>query len=85
MAAGLSFRDVDGLFAFTAQVFAEVVHKTPVEVFVHVAEAMSLVREHEHVEALSCLYESVDHSCGVARMDIVVNVSVHEKKMSLES
>ena len=62
----------------------EVVHETPVEVLVHIAEAVALVREHEHVETLAGLDEGIHYSGCVARVYIVVNVSVNEEEVALE-
>ena len=62
----------------------EVVHEPPVEVFVHVAETVALLRKHEHVETLAGAYESLDHAHRIARMDIVVYIAMNEEEMSLE-
>ena len=62
----------------------EVVHKSPVEVLVHVAEAMTLIREHKHVETFSCLDQSIDHAGSISRMHIVIDVSMHKKKMAFQ-
>ena len=62
----------------------EVVHKSPVEVFVHVAERMALLRQHEHVETLSGADQSLNHTHRVTRMDIVVDIAMNKKQMALE-
>ena len=80
----LSFRNVDRFFALTLEVLGEVIDHAPVEILVHVAEAVPLLRQHEHVESLSGPDQGVHYTCGVARMDIVVDVSMDEKKMALE-
>ena len=45
---------------------------------------MALLWKHEHVKALSGTDESLDYTHCITRVDIVVDVSVYEKKMSLE-
>ena len=62
----------------------EIIDKTPVEIFVHVAEAVSLVRKHEHVETLACLDEGVDYTDGISRMYIIVDVTMNQEKVPLE-
>ena len=62
----------------------EVVDESPVEVLVHVTEGVSLLREHEHVETLSCPDQSVYDADCIARMDIVVDVSMDKEKMTFQ-
>ena len=80
----LSFRDVYRFLALAFQMLGEVIDQPPVEIFVHVAEAVTLVRKHEHVEAFSCLDQRIDHSHCIAWMHIVIDVAVYEQEMSLE-
>lgn len=47
------------------------------------AEGMALSREHHHVETLVGVDERVGHADGVAGMDVVVDVAMHEHQMSL--
>ena len=45
---------------------------------------MPLLRQHEHVESLSGSDQGVHYAGRVARMDIVVDVSMDQEKMALE-
>ena len=79
----VSFWDVDEFLALAAEMLREVVHEPPVEVFVHVSEAVTLVRKHEHVESLAGLDQRIDHACSVAWMNIIIDISMHKEKMTL--
>ena len=45
---------------------------------------MALLRQHEHVETLSCADQGLNHTHCIARMDIVVDVAMNKKQMALE-
>ena len=57
----------------------------PEEVFVHVAEAVALARQDEHLEALVGADQGIDHADGVARAHVVVDVARHQHQVSLLS
>ena len=80
----LSFRNIHKRFFFALQVFREVVNQTPIEVLVHVAEAVALLRKHEHIEALAGTDEGIDYTHGVTRMHVVVDVTVDEQQVTLQ-
>ena len=82
--AGLSFRDIHGLFALTFQMFGEVVDKTPIEIFIHVTEAVSLLRQHEHIKSLTRSDKGVNNPDSVAGMNIIIDVAMYKQKMSLQ-
>ena len=62
----------------------EVIDESPVEVFVHVTEMVALFWEDEHIEALACTDQCVDHTDGVARVHVVVDVAMNEEQVTLE-
>lgn len=84
MVKGLSFRNIDEVFAFAKQVLREVVDETPVEVLVHIAEAVALLWEHEHIETLAGTDESIDNADCIAWVYVVVDVAVDKEEMTLE-
>ena len=45
---------------------------------------MTLLRQHEHVETLSCADKCLSYTHRIARMDIVVDVSMYKEKVALE-
>ena len=61
-----------------------VVGKAPEEIFIHVAEAVALAREDEHVETLVGADQGVDHADGVGRVDVVVDVAVHQHQVAFQ-
>ena len=63
----------------------EVINKTPVEIFVHVAETMALLGQHEHVEALTGTDEGIDDAQGVAGVYVVVDVTMDEHEVTLQA
>ena len=62
----------------------EVIDESPVEVFVHVAEMVALFWEDEHIEAVACTVQSIEHTDGVARVHVVVDVAMNEEQVALE-
>ena len=58
----LSLWDIDLLGAAINQIVGEVVNHTPVEILVHVAEAVALGGQVEHVETLACTNKSIHYS-----------------------
>ena len=81
----LSAGKVDGGLLPPEKVEGEVVDEPPVEIFVHVAEAVALAGEDEHVEAFARPDERIDDAEGVGRVDVVVDVAVHEEQVALEA
>ena len=81
----LSAGEVDGGLLPPEKVEGEVVDEPPVEIFVHVAEAVALAGEDEHVEAFARPDERIDDAEGVGRVDVVVDVAVHEEQVALEA
>ena len=79
-----SFRNIHKRFFLSFQVFREVVNQTPVEVFVHIAEAMTLLRKHEHIETLAGTNQCIDYTHGITRVYIVVNITVNQQQVSLQ-
>lgn len=61
-----------------------VVGHAPEEIFIHVAEAVTLAWEDEHIEPLVGADQGVDHSDGVGRVDVVVDVTVHEHQVTFQ-
>ena len=45
---------------------------------------MALAREDEHVETLVGADQGVDHADGVGRVDVVVDVAVHQHQMAFQ-
>ena len=82
--AQLSFGYVDRLFAAAFEVLAEEVDHTPIEVFIHIAESVALLRQIEHLEALAGAYQGIGHACGVGGVHIVVDVAVHKHQVTFE-
>ena len=64
--------------------FREVVYQTPVEILVHVAEAMALLRKHEHIETLACTDQGINYTNGITRVYIVVDVAMNEQQVTLQ-
>ena len=60
----------------------EVVHHLPIEVLVVVLILVTLLRQDEHVETLTCIDEGIDHADGTCRMHIVVDIACHEQQMT---
>ena len=75
---GLAFGDVDRGFGFAFEVAAEEVDHSPIEVFVHIAESVALLRQIEHLESLAGADERVNHASGVGRMHVVVDFAVNQ-------
>ena len=63
----------------------EIVDHTPVEIFVHIAEAVALLRKEQHVKTLSGTDQGICHTQRIARMDIVVDVTMYEHQMTFQS
>ena len=81
----LSVRDVNrGLGCLVDEVLCEEVEEAPVEVFVHVAEAMTLGGEHEHVKAFVGVDEGMNNTLGITRVNVVVDVAVNEHETTFE-
>ena len=62
----------------------EVVHKPPVEIFVHISETVSLSRKHQHIKSFSGTDKSLNDSHSIAGMHIIVNIPVDQKKMAFK-
>src|SRR5450756_804762 len=84
-ALGLLPVDLDhvGVIAgFTQQVFAEVLGPRPVEPLA--TDWVAGAGDDDHVETLVGLDERVHQAQGIRRMDVVVDVAVHEQQLALE-
>ena len=63
----------------------EVVGHTPEEVFVHIAEAVALTGQEQHIEALVRADKCIDNTQGVTGVYILVDVAVNEQQMTLKA
>ena len=66
------------------QPLAIVIGHAPEEILIHVAETMTLAREDEHIETLVRTNEGIDYANSVRRMNVIVDVAVHEHQVSFQ-
>ena len=67
-------RYINLLCATVNKIVGEVVNQTPVEILVHIAKAVALRGQIEHIETLVGANQGVHYARGVAWVDIVVNL-----------
>ena len=60
------------------------VNQSPVEILIHIAKAVALRGQIEHIETLVGANQGVHYARGVARVDIVVNLAVYEQQVALQ-
>ena len=85
MRTSLSVRYVDRLgVALVDKMLGEVIHQTPVEILVHIAEAVTLCWQIEHIETLVGANQSIHHARGVTWVYVVVNLAVYQHQMTLQ-
>ena len=63
---------------------AEVVDHTPVEVLIIILKVVLLAWHDEHVEALACTDQLVDHTDAVTRMHVIIHIAMDEEQVTLE-
>ena len=79
-----SLRNINARLTLSLQILAEVIDESPIEVLIHIAKAVALSRQEEHVEALAGTDEVIDHTHGIGWMHVVINVAMHDEETSLE-
>ena len=68
--------DIHGRVLLPEKVERKVIDHSPIEVLVHVAEAVALLRENKQVETLVGADEGIHHAEGIARVNVVVDIAV---------
>ena len=63
----------------------EVVRHAPEEVLVHIAKAVTLARQQEHIEALVSTDKSVYNTQGTTWVNVLVDIAVNEEEVTLEA
>ena len=76
--------DIHGCVLLPEKVERKVIDHSPIEVLVHVAEAVALLRENKQVETLVGTDEAIDDAEGIARVNVVVDIAVNEHEVALE-
>ena len=79
----IHLRNLNFVAGVANQVLGEVVAHSPEEVFGHIAKAVTLAGQHEHVKALVGADECINHSEGVAGVYVIVDVTGYEHQMAL--
>ena len=72
--------DIHGRVLLPEKVERKVIDHSPIEVLVHVAEAVALLRENKQVETLVGADEGIHHAEGIARVNVVVDIAVDEHR-----
>ena len=78
----IHLRDLDFIAGVANQVPGEVVAHSPEEVFGHVAKAVTLAGQHEHVKALVGADECIYHAEGITGVYVVVDVTGYEHQVA---
>ena len=80
----LSLRYVNLLCAAINQIVGEVVNQSPVEILVHIAKAVTLRRQIEHIKTLVGTNQRIYYTRCISGMNIVVNLAVNEQQVTLQ-
>ena len=80
----LSLRYVNLLCATIDKIVREVVNQTPVEILVHIAKAVALRRQVEHIETLVSANQSIHYARCISGVNVVVNLAVNEQQVALQ-
>ena len=67
------------------QIVCKVINQTPVEILVHIAKAVALSREKQHIETLVRADKCIHYTQGAARVYILVDVTVYEQEVTLKA
>ena len=71
--------DICCSLSLAEEVLWEVVCHTPEEVLIHVAEAVALAWEHEHIKALVVADKSIHNAQSTTRVYILVDVAMNKE------
>ena len=77
-------RYINLLCATVNQVVGKVVNQTPVEILVHIAKAVALRGQVEHIETLVGANQCIYYTRCISGVNVVVNLAVNEQQVSLQ-
>jgi aspartate carbamoyltransferase regulatory subunit len=66
-------------------VLSEVISHTPEEVLVHIAKAMTLTRQQEHIEALIVADKGINNAESTTWVYVLIDIAMYEQQVTLHA